>query len=452
MSETTPAASDPAPAPRAAMLTVWMVVVIDLLGFGIVLPLLPRLGDAYVSDLFAEGTKGAGGGAVLGLLMASFSLMQFLFAPGWGRLSDRIGRRPVLLVGLTGSVVFYAVLGFGLSLPPEQAVLALVLLFVARIGAGIAGATIATAQAVIADCTPPEGRKQGMALIGAAFGIGFTLGPIIGGVALPFFPGQHWLVGAFASVLSLGALVFGLARLPETRKPGGPSAARKIINFDAIRWALANAAIAPVVWTFFLASLGFASFEVTLSILVGEKKGLGLDEAHTFWIFAFVGAVLMLTQGVLYRKLANRVSEPTFMAMGLALMGLGVLALGGVSWLSSQPDRPEFWPLLGLTLPILAVSVVGFAFLTPSAQALVSRRSPSDRQGEILGVNQSASAMARILGPVCGLALYKATPTHLLPYAFGSALLLLMLPLIPRIRRGDEPPTMSGEPERLGCF
>jgi MFS family permease len=340
-------------------------------------------------------------------------------------------------------VVFYALLGYALSLPKEDAVLALVLLFAARIGAGISGATIATAQAVIADCTPPEKRKHGMALIGAAFGIGFTLGPILGGVALPFFPGKHWLVGAIASVLSLGALLFGLARLPETLQTGGHRAARKLINFDAIRWALATPAIAPVVWTFFLASLGFASFEVTLSLFVGDA--LNLDEAHTFWIFAFVGTILMLTQGVLYRRLANRVSEATFMAMGLALMGLGVLALGGVSWLASHPDRPEFGPLLGLTLPVLAVSVVGFAFLTPSAQALISRRSPADRQGEILGVNQSASAMARILGPVCGLALYKATATHLLPYAFGSALLLLMLPLIPRIRRAEAPFASLGQ-------
>ena len=163
-----------------------------------------------------------------------------------------------------------------------------------------------------------------------------------------------------------------------------------------------------------------------------------------FWVFAFVGTVLMLTQGFLYRRLANRVSEPTFIAMGLALMGLGVLALGGVSWLASQPEPPAFGPLLGLTLPVLAVAVVGFAFLTPSAQALVSRRSPSDRQGEILGVNQSASAMARILGPVVGLALYKATPAHLLPYAFGAALLLLMLPLVPRIRQPDTPVVQGG--------
>jgi MFS family permease len=362
--------------------------------------------------------------------------MQFLFAPAWGRLSDRIGRRPVLLVGLAGSVVFYALLAYGLTFPRDQAVLALVVLFAARAGAGVSGATIATAQAVIADCTTPQKRKHGMAMIGAAFGIGFTLGPVIGGLALPFFPGQTWLVGALASGLSLGALLFGLARLPETRQPGGFSAARKLIDFAAARLALTTPAIAPVLWTFFLASLGFGSFEATLALLVGDT--LALDEAHTFWIFAFVGVVLMLTQGLVYRRwLAPRMSEPALMALGLALMGVGVLALAGFTFLTAQEQPPGFGVLLGLMLPVLAVAVVGFACLTPSAQALISRRSPPDRQGEVLGVNQSASALARILGPVCGVALYKATPTHLLPYLFGGGVLLLMLPLIPRIRHGE---------------
>jgi MFS family permease len=431
----TPPAS-PVTAPRSALIIVWLVVVIDLLGFGIVLPLLPRLGDIYIEQLFAGGKEGAAGGAVLGGLMAIFSFMQFLFAPAWGRFSDRVGRRPVLLVGLAGSVVFYSLLGIALTFPPSQARLALLLLFLARAGAGLAGATIATAQAVIADTTTPEKRKHGMALIGAAFGIGFTLGPVVGALALHLLPEEHWLVGAVAASLSLAALLFGLARLPETRRSGGPSAARKLIDLGAIRTALTNPAVAPVLWTFFLASLGFASFEATLALLI--RDALDLGEANSFWLFAYVGLVLLLTQGVLYRRLARRLTEPTFIATGLALMGLGVLALGGVAWLAGQTERPGFSAMLGLMLPVLAVAVVGFAFLTPSAQALISRRSPADRQGEVLGVNQSASALARILGPVCGLALYKATPTHLLPYFFGAALLLFMLPFIPRIRRGDE--------------
>jgi DHA1 family tetracycline resistance protein-like MFS transporter len=155
--------------PRAALLIVFLVVFIDLLGFGIVLPLLPRFGDEYVGVAIPGSRNSPLGGMVDGLLMASFSAMQFFCAPAWGRLSDRIGRRPVLLVGLGGSVVFYALFGVALWLPREtMAGLALVLLFVSRIGAGVAGATISTAQAVIADCTPPEQRKHGMALIGAA--------------------------------------------------------------------------------------------------------------------------------------------------------------------------------------------------------------------------------------------------------------------------------------------
>jgi MFS family permease len=414
---------------------VFLVVFIDLLGFGIVLPLLPLYGDVYVAELVPGGKTAPAGGTLLGLLMASFSAMQFLFAPVWGRLSDRVGRRPILLIGLAGSVAFYLLFGYASDLPREKewAALALTLLFVARIGAGVAGATIATAQAVIADCTPPERRKHGMALIGAAFGIGFTFGPLIGAGALYFFPHHHGVIGYVAAGLSLLALVLGCALLPETRRFGAAPAARKWLDTQGLRAVLHNPAVAPVVLTFFLATLGFASFEVTLSLL--SKDALGIGENNIFLVFAYVGSVLMLTQGVLYRRLANRLSEVTFMAMGITLMGLGVLSLGGVSW-AAAGQRAAFGQVLGLMLFSLTAAVVGFAFLTPSAQALISRRSDPEKQGEILGVNQSAAALARILGPVFGLTLYKATPNHLLPYVFGAVLLLLMLPLIPRIRRG----------------
>src|SRR5262245_42480692 len=143
----TTTSSSPAPSNMKAMLIVFFVVVVDLLGFGIVLPILPVTGKEYIAPLMPQGSEKAVG-AVIGLLLACFSAMQFLFAPMWGRLSDRFGRRPILLVGLVGSVVFYALFGFAAGLPvPEEATLALVLMFIARIGAGLAGATIATAQA-----------------------------------------------------------------------------------------------------------------------------------------------------------------------------------------------------------------------------------------------------------------------------------------------------------------
>jgi MFS family permease len=155
---------------------VFLVVFIDLLGFGIVLPLLPR----YAQDFRPEGMSDFATGVMVGVLMSSFSLMQFIFSPIWGRISDRVGRRPILLLGLGGSVVFYALFGVASGMTgPDEKTLGLILMFVSRVGAGIAGATIATAQAVIADCTTPERRSRGMALIGAAFGIGFTFGPLI---------------------------------------------------------------------------------------------------------------------------------------------------------------------------------------------------------------------------------------------------------------------------------
>jgi MFS family permease len=239
-------------------------------------------------------------GLVVGLLMASFSLMQFLFAPVWGRISDRIGRRPILLIGLGGSVAFYALFGYACGLPAEGlALIALVLFFIARIGAGVAGATIATAQAVVADCTPPEHRKHGMAMIGAAFGIGFTIGPIIGSASL-YFAGAN---------------------------------------------------------------------DVSFFSLAPARAG------------AVQGSLPLLFAG-------------------------------------------------------LTAAVFGFAFLTPSAQALISRRTPADRQGEILGVNQSSSALARILAPILGIFLYKLTDTHLLPYALGAAVLFLMLPMLWLVQLG----------------
>jgi MFS family permease len=454
---------------RSAMLIVFFVVVIDLLGFGIVLPMLPRIAESYVGPILglpagepgaipvappAEGAvnqavpaerKEAVSGLIIGLLMASFSLMQFIFAPIWGRVSDRVGRRPILLLGLTGSVVFYTLFGYACTLDhATAAALALTLFFISRAGAGVAGATISTAQAVIADCTPPERRKHGMAMIGAAFGIGFTFGPLIGFAALYFYPDHFELIGYSAACLSLLALVLGVALLPETRRFGEASLARRHwIDLSALRFALASRAIAPVVLVFFLATLGFGGFEVTLSLLLKDSFGFSVDDS--FMVFAFIGLVLTLTQGVLYRRLAARLSEVAFMTLGIVFMAIGVATLGFVSYHAITHAGAGSQALL---YAALTAAVVGFAFLTPSAQALISRRTPDDRQGEILGVNQSASAMARILGPVLGVWLYKSTPTHLLPYALGAALLVVMLPLLPVIRRGGTVGEIPVEPAR----
>jgi len=445
MSDTSIQAEAPAPestprtTPKKAMLIVFLVVFIDLIGFAIVLPLLPIYGERYVEPLVGKGEHSTAGGAIIGLLMSCFSAMQFLFAPVWGRISDRVGRRSILLIGLAGSVVCYALFGYASDLPAdvEYARFALTLLFIARIGAGIAGATIATAQAVIADSTTVDRRKHGMALIGFAFGIGFTFGPLIGAGAIALRPDWLGLAGYIASGLSLLALLIAIAIMPETRRFGEESVTRrKWFDSQAIRTALGNPAVAPVLWTFFLATLGFSSFETTLSPLNNDV--MRLPKENNYLVFAHVGFVLMVTQGVFYRRLANRVSEASFMAMGIGLMAVGLLSLCGVSYLASTFRSDEALPRWVFVnfLVSLTCAVIGFAFMTPSAQALVSRRSDPERQGEILGVNQSASSMARILGPMAGMSLYGLTAGHLLPYFFGAVMLFAMLLLIPTIRRG----------------
>lgn len=429
-----PPLSDPAVAsPRAARLLVFLVVVIDLLGFGIVLPVLPLIGDTYLEQLIPGGKDAPLGGAVLGLLMSSFSAMQFLFAARWGRLSDRIGRRPVLLFGLAGSVIFYLLFGIAAGLPREAAALALTLLFVARLGQGLAGATIATAQAVIADTTTPQERRQGMALIGAAFGIGFTFGPLVAFASLRLFPQHLGGLGFVAAGLSLVALLLGLRLLPETRRPGTPAAVRHRLDWQGLQRLLRAGTVGLLILTFFLATCGFGAFEATLALL--NRDTLGLDEDDSFLVFAYVGVMLMLVQGVVYRRLAPRCSEVRFIALGILLMGAGVAGLG-VATLLAVRATASYEARLALVLISLAVAVAGFAFLSPSVQALISRRTDPERQGEMLGLNQSAAALARILGPFLGLSLYKLHPSHLLPYAFGAGILLLLLPLVPRLRRG----------------
>jgi MFS family permease len=417
-------------APRGALLTVFLVVFIDLLGFGIVLPLLPRIAEHFLEGLVPGGAHSAAGGATIGLLYSSFSAMQFLFAPLWGRASDRVGRRPILLIGLVGSVVFYALFGFASGLRgPEWQALGLALLFVSRIGAGIAGATISTAAAVIADCTPPQQRARGMALIGAAFGIGFTFGPLL---AFAAWFGDLSGPGYLAAGLSFVALLIAWRLMPETRRVGAPSVHRGWLNWHGLAATLRTPTVGLLVVTFFLATFGFANFEGTLALLT--EAAFGFNERTNFLVFAYVGASLVIAQGVIYRRLALHVNEVALARAGVVMMLLGLVNLSGVAALAGADDAATRAGLLVWFFAALAVAVTGFAFLNPSVQSLISRRSDPGRQGEVLGVNQSASALARILGPAIGNVLFPLTVHHELPYLTASALLLAVLLLTPRLK------------------
>jgi MFS family permease len=423
-------------AKRSALLIVWLVVFIDLLGFGIVLPVMPRQAEPYLNSLaLSDEAKGA----VIGVLFSVFSLMQFVFSPVWGRISDRIGRRPVLLISLLGSVVFYALYGYAVSLPAESATLALALLLLSRIGAGIAGASVGTAAAVIADCTPPDKRAKGMALIGIAFGAGFTLGPLIAYFGLAIFAREPWGVGALASILSFLALLVAVAIFKETRNPAH-KAGKEFFSVGRTVEVLKMPTVGALVLMYFLAIFAFANFEATLALLT--KAAFGMSDDDNFLVFAFVGGVLMFAGGA-YRGMAKKRGENKLLRIGVVLMILGLLLVGVVAYYGTLESKSGervggAWLKPGFYVAC-AVSVIGFAFVNPSVSALVSKRADPARQGEVLGVNQAFASLGRILGPFLGSVLFQAHASRTLPYLAAVLTLLLVSALLPKVKTTDEP-------------
>ena len=361
---------------------VFTTVVIDLIGFGIVVPILPL----WAEDLGASGT-------VIGFLAASYSAMQFIFAPLLGRLSDRYGRRPVILISLLGSAVSSFMIGFANSI---------ILLFVARILNGISGASYSTAQAYVADITTKENRARGMGLIGAAFGIGFIIGPALGGLCalvdkrLPFF---------VSGALALANMAIAWKRLPETDRRPAASGGRLAF----LRRAIADRTVGPLVVITFLGTFAFTGMETTFSLLGRRRFDFDLTKASL--IFAFIGIVAAVLQGKLIGPIVDRMGERRVMNLGIVLTAaaLGLLAV--------TTNVVALFPVAAL----LAAS--GLVF--PTVTALVSKASSDDEQGAMLGVLASASGLARAIGPVAAGALFDwAIPA---PYLVGAGLFALCL-------------------------
>jgi MFS transporter, DHA1 family, tetracycline resistance protein len=345
------------------LLIIFITVFIDLLGFGIIIPLLPFYAEHF------------GASAVMvGLLSSSFSLAQFLFAPFWGRLSDRVGRRPVILIGLLGSALSYAFFALATSLP---------MLFLARSLAGIAGANIPTAQAFIADTTTAETRARGMGLIGAAFGLGFIFGPAIGGFL------SHWGYAApawFAAALSLANFVAAVFLLPESRPPHARDTSRPG-RIEVIRRAVAQPNLPMVLLVYFLVVAAFASFEATFALY--SERRFGFTPATIGYMFAWIGIVLATVQGVLVGRVVKRVGEKRLVPLAIFAIAL---ALG-------------FVPVAG-TVPLLAavagLLAMGMGFNSPSMLSAISQLADARDQGSTLGVSQSLGSLARIIGPLWG--------------------------------------------------
>lgn len=415
MSDPSPAAARPAPAPPAPLRLIFFIVLLDVLGLGMVLPLLPFFGEALGASPFE-----------VGMLFAAYALAQLVCAPLWGRLSDRLGRRPVLLGALTGSAGAYTL--FALS--PTYGVLLL-----ARALSGAAAVTYPLAQAWIADVTTPERRAAGMGLLGAAFGLGFVVGPAAGALAGRLGYAAVPALAAILAVLDLG-LVF--IKLPESLRPA--VAAR---TADAHRRAFRLPTLAPAVGglmlLIFLVVSAFAAMETNLGLFVERLYGFGFTE--TAWLFSYLGIVMVVVQGGLLGRLVERFGERRLLATGIAVMATGLALL---------PLPGALAGLLGAT----GLLALGMGLYQPTAIALISRLTGGDRQGGTLGIARSVSSLARSIGPLGGGWLFGAVgpawpfwaAAGLMGAAFGVA--------IPVLRRARPEPSAFHDtgraPERSG--
>ncbi len=378
---------------KSPLVIVYATVFLDLLGFGIILPLLPFYAERFGAT-----------GVWVGALLAAYSAAQFVGAPVLGRISDRVGRRPVLLASLAGSAMSLAVTGFADGL---------VLLLVGRTLAGLFGGSISTAQAYIADVTGPLERTKYMGMLGASIGLGFVFGPGIGAALAPFgFGTAAFLAAGLAAV----NFVLAFALLRESHTPGRGRAARAQVTLGSFVEALSHPSIGRILSATFLATFAFVGMEATFALL-GQDR-FGLTSSSLGLVFTYVGVLAAVAQGGLVGRLNARFGERALASAGAAIMGVTLLAL---------PFAPGFVA----ALIVLGGLALGQGLVTPTLSSLLSRESDAEDQGTILGIGQSLAAGARATGPL--LAGWLFDRSEAAPYVLGALLVLFAAWLVARV-------------------
>ena len=355
------------------LLIVFLTIFIDLVGFGIVIPLL---------TFFAEEFNASP--VDVGLLVASYSLMQFVFSPIWGNLSDRYGRRPILFLTILGSSIGYLIIGIAGSLW---------MVYAGRILAGVTGGNLSTAQAYIADVTSRENRARGMGLFGMAFGLGFILGPALAGILSRFGMRVPFL---FAAGLSLLNAILLYLILPESRKPNeyDPTAEKKS-RWSELASVFENRDFTLVTIEYFFLVVAFSIMTTGFAYYTMVKFGYGADA--TGYLLAYVGLLAAVMQGLVFGKLASRFGEVALAVVGCFLLVISFLAV----------------PFIGEDqggLLVLLIGIAGFAvgnsIASPAMTSLASKTADESQQGKSLGIMQSAASLARVIGPLlCGVLL-----------------------------------------------
>ena len=367
---------------RSPLIVIFTTVFIDLIGFGIVIPVLP---------FYAEGTIFNATPRTVGLLFASYSIMQLVFSPILGGLSDKYGRRPVLFLSIIGTGIGFLVLGLATTLW---------MLFVGRILDGITGGNISTAQAYIADITTTENRAKGMGMIGAAFGLGFIFGPAIGGILsrwgiqVPFF---------FAAGLSFANALLLYFTLPETitkdhpakHRAGGGRGLQQLMD------SLRQPRLAFVLTIYFLFIVAFSIMTTSFSLYTMFR--FGYDAQHTGYLFAYVGVIAVIIQGGLIGRLVKRFGELPLVIVGALCFAISLFAV------------PFVGPAAGGLAALLiggGVFSMGNSLATPALTSLASKSVGPAEQGTVLGVTQSVASLARAVGPFLAAILINSSVAH----------------------------------------
>lgn len=428
--------------PRRAVGLVIFVVFLDLVGFGIVIPILPYYVRSFgVSDVF------------IGLLAATYSLAQFLFAPILGRYSDSIGRRPVIMVSLLGGVVAWTLFGYAGEVGARGGlVLGMVVLFGSRALAGAMGGNIAAAQAYVADVTPPERRAGALGLVGASFSLGFIFGPAIGGFlasdpvvawASVFpVPATPFSLPAFgAAGMSLAAFLVAAVALEEPRGRRKRAAGQTLIG--QFREALADPSLRGLVLAFFLVSVAFAGIQVMFIPFVADAPAFRYDASAAALLLTYIGILGAFNQGILVGRLSTRFGSARLAVAGASMLLVALAAipfapeLGGL--LPAIAGPAWFTRELVALLLVLGLLSLGNGLLNPSLATLVSQNASQDAQGNAFGVTQGAGSLGRTVGPPVAAALYALV--YWSPFVAGAVFVLpviaLLLAVLERERSGS---------------